>query len=656
MKQFIHVFCFLILISNAASSQVTTPIIKAGFGVDADLRANYFNGFVQSGNDDWFNNGTAGTGSFVIDTTGAAATVAGYLSDVSPWPRRMATMYKSMRVAPFTIVNNRLWLDAIWVRDYHGFDTTVFSAGSNKNGMSPVDWSSPPSQAIPDKNDILDMFMHVRRAGPANTDSLWMFGGLSLDNVTGNRYFDFEMYQTDIYFDRGTGSWYGYGPDMGHTSWEFDSTGKVTKAGDVIFSSKFQSSTLSEVEARIWINKSALSLTPTQFSWSGQFDGDGNGATYGYASILPNTAGVFYTGLGSGTNTWAGPFRIVLQDNSIATNYIRDQFLEFSVNLSKLGLDPATLFGSNICGSPFNRIVVKTRASESFTSELKDFVAPLDLFLAPRANVAAEVPIFCSDTATSLIQVINPHPTSVYSWSTPDGNIVTPTNATWIQVNQAGTYIVDQLLMIGCDTYATDAAIVIRDTTCKVLPAIFKSFFGSYNYSDEKADLQWQILNNSSVSSFVLERSSDGRNFENAGIIFPNSNTGEASYKYSDDLSDVFTLFAEYRVRLNNKNGSTLYSKVLRINRSLTTKNVLTIAPNPVRDKFILSVTASMTQEAELIFMDMYGRPVMRTNQQVQKGANQFAMTVNEKWQPGVYYALIKLNQQTHTARFVVLK
>src|SRR6188472_4585059 len=106
-------FIFLTLISSA---QITTPIIKAAFGVDGDLRANYFNGFVQSGNDDWFNNGTAGTGQFVIDTTGAAAIVAGYLSDASPWPKRMAPLYRSMSRPKFAVINNRIWLDAIFVR------------------------------------------------------------------------------------------------------------------------------------------------------------------------------------------------------------------------------------------------------------------------------------------------------------------------------------------------------------------------------------------------------------------------------------------------------------------------------------------------------------------------------------------------------------
>ena len=190
MKTFLRLLIFIGPLFSQA--QITTPVVKANFGVDADLRANYFNGLITGSSDDWFNNGTAGTGRYVIDTTGAASIVAGYNSDVSPWPKRMATLFRGMSLPTFTVYNNRLWLDALFVRDYHGTDTTVFTVAS-KNGESPAIWT-PGIQAIPDKNDILDMFMHIRRAGPNTTDSLWMFGGISMDNVTGNRYFDFELY------------------------------------------------------------------------------------------------------------------------------------------------------------------------------------------------------------------------------------------------------------------------------------------------------------------------------------------------------------------------------------------------------------------------------------------------------------------------------
>jgi hypothetical protein len=48
------------------------------------------------------------------------------------------------------------------------------------------------------------MYMHVRRDGTSTTDSLWFFGGLSLGSNQGNRYFDFEMYQTNIQYNTAT--------------------------------------------------------------------------------------------------------------------------------------------------------------------------------------------------------------------------------------------------------------------------------------------------------------------------------------------------------------------------------------------------------------------------------------------------------------------
>ena len=659
MKQFLLSVFGVIFFSIVISAQITTPIIKAGFGVDADLRTNFFNGFVQSGNDDWFNNGTAGTGVFVIDTTGAAAIVAGYLSDVSPWPKRMAPLYRSMNRPKFALVNNRIWLDAIYVRDYHGNDSTVFTAGSDKNGMSPADWTGGV-QGIPDKNDILDVFMHVRRAGPTTTDSLWMFGGISLDNTTGNRYFDFELYQSDIYYDRATAKFYGYGPDAGHTSWQLDAAGNVLKPGDIIFSGEYQSSTLTNIEARIWVDQATLSITPAQFSWSGQFDGASAGAQFGYASILPKTAGAFYTGLGSGTNTWAGPFQLVLQNNAMAVNYAKDQFMEFSVNLSKLGLDPVSLLGGDVCGSPFNKLVVKTRASASFTSELKDFVAPIDLFLAPRANIVAQLPFFCgmADTSTSDIYVTNPHPTSVYTWSTIGGNIIyTDPSGTWIQVNQPGTYIVTQRLMAGCAAYATDTVTILRDSTCFILPARFRSFSGSYNANENKADLNWTVLNNSSVRSFVIEANIDGVGFTDVGMISANNNLkDEASYNYSYNIPLGTNSYAEFRIRMINSDGTYSYSRILRINTILPVKTGITIAPNPVRGKFQMTINSSSDVQAKIIFLDMQGRQVSVMNEMLKKGTNVFAVEINKNWQPGMYNALLKINQETLTSRFVVLE
>jgi hypothetical protein len=664
MKQSI---LFLILLAPFFSTaQITTPVVKANFGVDGDLRANYFNGVITGSGDDWFNNGTAGTGRHVIDTTGAAAIIAGYNSDVSPWPKRMASLYRPMSLPTYTVWNNRLWLDAIFVRDYHGNDTTVFTSGSDKNGMSPFDWTGG-IQGIPDKNDILDIFMHVRRAGPNTTDSLWMFGGISMDNVTGNRYFDFEMYQTDINYDRVSGKWYGYGPDFGHTSWQFDAAGNVTRPGDIIFSGEFQSSTLTNIEARIWVSKANWqTVVPTAFNWSGLFDGATAGATYGYASIMPNAAGAFYTGLGCANNAWSGPFGLVLQSNALSfsgagpastTNgkYVTDQFIEFSVNLTKLGLDPVTAFGTDVCGTPFNRLVVKTRASASFTAELKDFVAPTDLFLAPRAVAAANIPVFCGHIGVSTIQVQNPSGSSVYTWTTSNGHIVGSTSGTSITVDAPGDYIVTQRLSAACNPYAYDTVSVIFDPNCVPLDNNVLSFKGAINNSITRLD--WTIAQNKDVSYFTVERSFDGIHFD---FLSQKESDVEkeqsASYTAFDDLSHVpISPAVYYRLKLKKTDGGTSYSKIIRIPFGSLIKT-MSIAPNPVHDMMQVTISTTRKDLMELYIYDMSGKAMRKIKTDLQPGVNVISVDNLSLMQRGMYLVVVSAGSEIFREKIVLAK
>jgi type IX secretion system substrate protein len=647
----------ILLASFSVKAQITTPVVRANFGVDGDLRANYLTGIGVTGSaDDWFADGTPGTGRNVIDTTGAAAIIKGYNTDASPWPNRMATFFRGMSLPTFTVFNNRLWLDALYVRDYHGNDTTVYTSGADKNGQSPAFWSGG-IQGIPDKNDILDVMMHVRRAGPNTTDSLWMFGGISIVNTTGNRYFDFEMYQTDISYDRASAAWYGYGPDAGHTSWKFDATGK----------GQFQSSTLTSIEARIWVSKADWqTVTPTAFSWSGQFDGDGMGATYGYASISPKVAGTFYTGLGSPASTWSGPFGLVLQDNSLSytnpgpastTNgkYVATQFIEFSVNLTKLGLDPVTTFGGDVCGTPFNRLVVKTRASASFTAELKDFVAPIDLFLAPRAVALADVPLFCGAMGVSHIEVQNPSTSSTYTWTTPDGHIVGPSTGPNIVVDSPGTYMVTQRLSSGCNPYAYDTVAIVYQSDCGTLDNTILDFKGAINNDITKLD--WTIADNQYVSYFEVERSFDGRTFDGVNQTTANDQIkSSASYSAYDNLQHLSPPGAiYYRLKIVKTSGGVSYSQVIRIpyGKSLTKFSII---PNPVHDVMQVAVNAGNDGSLDLRIFDMAGKVVRNLRANVQSGVNVISFDQLSRLQEGTYIVVVYTGTEILRQKIVLVK
>lgn len=653
MKQLLlSLFLFVVLAHQPLSAQIIVEQIKARFGVEADLRANFYKSFVAIGNDDWFQNDAysgPGVGDFIIDTTGAAHILALYNSQPAT---RNYPFFRNMRYPQFHVLNGMLLVDAIFIRDHHGDDSTIFASGSNKNGMNPNQWSTPVAQSVPDKNEILDMYMHVRRDGDGTeaNDSLWMFGGVSIENTTGNRYFDFEMYQTDIYYDKPNLNFKGYGPDAGHTSWSFDGSGNVLTPGDIIFSAEYSSSDLSMLDARIWVHKDALLISPTAFNWSGSFDGADAGAVYGYAGISPKTAGAYYGGFQSPNNTWAGPFRLVLGDQTVVNNYSARQFMEFSVNLSKLGLDPLVRDG-DVCGLPFRRILVKSRASTSFTAALKDFVGPFSFFRAPSAEVDTDFPMLCPGGAAD-VWVTNELPTSLYTWSTPDGSIVGSNVGGRINVDQPGTYIVSQQLMDSCgSSYATDTITLTMLNFCDVLSGKPHGF--NARLKDKTAWINWNSDSKDGVSYFQIERSTNAKNYESIGDrISPRSN---GAYLEPDDLSALRATEVFYRLKYVGTGGLVFYTDAVRLYLRQNNNYSLQVAPNPVKDQFKITFTTDRSEKAEIRVTNSIGSVVYQSHQLVNPGINAWTVHNAADWGPGQYIVQVKSGAEILQKRIIVI-
>lgn len=631
MQKIFYILLFLIFNFNSYS-QITTPVFNANFGVDADLRANYFNNFLSAENDDdWFlKDALSGIG--VIDTTGASAIKAQYSSDAN---FRKTSFSRGMSVPPFSVVNNKLLLGASFVRDYHDTDSTAFTG--SKNGASPSTWSSPASQPVPTKNDILDVMMHLRRDGPTMADSLWIFAGVSIDGTTGDRYFDFEMYQTDLHFDKTSGTFSGYGPDAGHTTWRFDGAGNVVAPGDIIFSADYGSSTLSSIEARIWIDKSSLSITPKGFNWSGSFDGASNGAQYGYAGIVPKSAGNFYTGLENSVNTWAGAFSVVIGNNTVTTDYVPSQFMEFSVNLTKLGLDPNTMIGKSSCDMPFRRFMVKSRSSTSFTSQLKDFVAPVDFFQSVAKNAVSDGSAYCGFTGLTTLHVADAVSSSVYTWTTSDGSIVSDPVNDSIVVNSAGTYVVAQQLQSYCPVYATDTVVIAPfNSECSVLNTTITNFSGSLASRD--IQLKWSALNNNEVAFFEPESSKDGINYSLLNKISSlKSDLPDVNYNYTDENAFEESNVVFYRLKIINVDNQVSYSKVIRFSQKDYKTEWVKVFPNPIIDKLQISIFSPMKKDIHVSIYDAAGRLMRNIYTTVEKGNSKLNLSDLQSWPPGIY-------------------
>jgi len=636
MKKLLYLFLILCC-AETASSQIVVATTRANFGVEADLSANYYNNSTTPAVDDWFNNGYSGTGRGVIDTNGAAAVLAGYIANPAS---RNRSFSKRMAYPAFHVLNNRIILDAVWYRDYHGDDSTVFASGSNKNGMSPGQWTTPVSQSIPDKNDILEAMIHVRRAGPNVSDSLWLFAGVSIENTTGNRFFDFELYQSDISYNKATGTFSGYGPHAGHTAWGFDAMGRISAPGDIIFTSEFSSSSISLVEARIWVHKSMLNITPASFAWGGQFDGNGTGADYGYANIRPKTAGNFYTGLQTtAALTWAGSFKVVRDNNTVVDNYVPGQFLEFSVNLTKLGIEPVN-YNQDACDPAFIRVIVKTRASTSFTAELKDFVAPFKFFDYPPVKAFTYLTYYCGVMPQTQVSVLNPNPSFVYTWTTNNGHIVGTNVSPVITVDAPGTYYVRQSSNVNCVPSSLDSVTILFSPICMILDTRITDLKATVAGNEHK--LSWTSSQNSGVDSYTLEYSTDNRNFNVLKTVAAGDAAGAIDFEVShpSDIMTADVIF--YRVKVNGKNRTSVYSNVAVLRRNNSGRTNALVYPNPSNGLLWLSCLSDKTETADVAIFDSYGKIVNSSKLNLTKGENLLKLPGLYDQAAGTYLVRIK--------------
>ncbi|HSN60993.1 MAG TPA: T9SS type A sorting domain-containing protein, partial [Ferruginibacter sp.] len=424
--------------------------------------------------------------------------------------------------------------------------------------------------------------------------------------------------------------------------------------GDIIFTSEFSSSAISLVEARIWIHRSMRSITPASFNWGGQFDGDGTGAMYGYANIVPKTAGNFYTGLQTTLPaTWAGPFKVVRDNDAVVNNYIPGQYLEFAVNLSKLGIEP-TNYNQDACDPAFIRVIVKTRSSTSFTAELKDFVAPFKFFDYPPVEAYSYVTYYCGAMSEVQISVLNPNPNFTYIWTTNNGNIVGSNIGSIITINAPGTYYVQQKSNTNCVVSSIDSITILHDPVCVVLDVNITNLQAAV--TGDYHTIKWKASNNQEVDKYELEYSINNKTFLTLGNVGAGNISGEANFEIQHLSNLIASDVIFYRVKAIGKNGSFKYSNVIALRKTDGVIKEALIYPNPSNGLLWLSYLSGKKEIADVHIFDNYGKLIVSTKLSLNMGENLIKIPELYGKAQGTYLIKIKTSGGDINQKILLLK
>lgn len=187
---------------------------------------------------------------------------------------------------------------------------------------------------------------------------------------------------------------------------------------------------------------------------------------------------------------------------------------------------------------------------------------------------------------------------------------------------EAGQDIIDAIAIRQASNipdYIIDGIRVGKTWNESVLPVSLKSL--SASLINNKVALNWNTTNEINVDGFSIEKSNDGRTFNNIGFVAA-KNAASANYSFNDVLAAGVNY---YRLKITDKDGSFKYSSVVAVNAKQSIK--LDIFPNPVVNTATLSHTkAGDNATVKLITID--GKTVLSQN--IQAGATQSSIDVSK--------------------------
>jgi len=137
------------------------------------------------------------------------------------------------------------------------------------------------------------------------------------------------------------------------------------------------------------------------------------------------------------------------------------------------------------------------------------------------------------------------------------------------------------------------------------LPLHLTGFHGMLNGS--KVNLSWTTEYERNVSHFVVERSTDGSSYNQAGLVMAMNLETRSDYAFKEDISNINSNMIYYRIHWYDNDGKSSFSNVRIIKRGSEEKSMsLETYPNPVAND--LRVTIPQNWQGQELMIQVYSQ------------------------------------------------
>ncbi len=183
-----------------------------------------------------------------------------------------------------------------------------------------------------------------------------------------------------------------------------------------------------------------------------------------------------------------------------------------------------------------------------------------------------------------------------------------------------------------------------------VLPISIEFFKGSKFTAGNFLD--WKVTcTSASTVELTLERSDDGRNFKTINTQNETAARCLQSFSYTDATPLAGANY--YRLKIATPDGQFRYSSIVVLLNKEKGFELISVAPNPVKDRAILTLTSAKAGKMEIIISDIAGKIVSKQSLMVIAGNNPIPLNVAILGTGTYTIAAINAEGETKTTRFV---
>jgi hypothetical protein len=171
---------------------------------------------------------------------------------------------------------------------------------------------------------------------------------------------------------------------------------------------------------------------------------------------------------------------------------------------------------------------------------------------------------------------------------------------------------------------------------------------------DNKAAIKWTTASEMNVSHFEIEKSFDGKNFNDAGMVFAYGNTNERKeYSFSDNLNSTQSNVIYYRLRSVDIDGKSQYSETRIIRIAKQTENPITVLtyPNPVSNE--LRVTIPNNWQNKRVTYEVFNGNGQTSKKTETTNSSQTENLNVSSLAPGFYIVKVTCDDQTAQQKIV---